>query len=113
MGPRLLIAAWDETLVGGICPISPLYPSEAEIEMQRDWIAFEYYRLELVQQWPNSPYKEAALNAIRSALASLTSEPSAVAGLSASGADGNINRATTIEFPNTLRIRRERVNRAA
>ena len=82
--------------------------------MQPAWIAFEYYRLEIVQQWPNSPYKEATLNAVRSSLASLMSQCSDAPGSSLGGAHGSIKQeTTTIEFPNTSRIRKEPANMAA
>jgi hypothetical protein len=40
--------------------------------MRSAWISIEHYRLHLVEEWPESPYKEATLAAIRSALESLT-----------------------------------------
>ena len=36
-----------------------------------EWIAMEHYRLRTVEAWPDSPYKDATLAAIRSALAGL------------------------------------------
>jgi hypothetical protein len=36
--------------------------------MHRQWIAMEHYRLHCVEQWPDSPYKQAVLGAIHSAL---------------------------------------------
>ena len=35
------------------------------------WIAMEHYRLHTVENWPESAFKQAALDAIHSALASL------------------------------------------
>jgi hypothetical protein len=40
--------------------------------MHLEWFATEHYRLHRVEEWPDSPRKEAALGAIRSSLASLT-----------------------------------------
>ncbi|SRR5258708_31257210 len=72
--------------------------------MQRDWIAFEYYRLEVVQQWRDSSYNEATLNAIRSSLASLMSDPSVATGLSECVPYGISMRVSRIfEFPTTSR----------
>ena len=39
--------------------------------MHFEWLATEHYRLHRVEEWPDSPHKEAALGAIRSSLASL------------------------------------------
>jgi hypothetical protein len=36
--------------------------------MHRQWIAMEHYRLHCVEHWPDSPYKQAVLEAIHSAL---------------------------------------------
>jgi len=46
--------------------------------MRRQWIATEHYRLHIVEGWPDSPYKEATLRGIRSALASLGNDPSII-----------------------------------
>lgn len=35
------------------------------------WIAMEHYRLHTVEEWPDSPFKEATLAAIYSSLAAL------------------------------------------
>lgn len=40
--------------------------------MRFEWLATEHYRLHRVEEWPDSPHKEAALSAIRSSLVSLT-----------------------------------------
>jgi hypothetical protein len=40
--------------------------------MRFEWFATEHYRLHSVEEWPDSPHKEAALYAIRSSLDSLT-----------------------------------------
>jgi hypothetical protein len=39
--------------------------------MHRQWIAMEHYRLHCVEQWPDSLYKQAVLEAIHSALEGL------------------------------------------
>ena len=39
--------------------------------MHRQLIAMEHYRLHCVEQWPDSPYKRAVLDAIQSTLKSL------------------------------------------
>ena len=39
--------------------------------MNFEWIAMEHHRLHLVEEWPESPYKQAALAAIRSTLEGL------------------------------------------
>ena len=39
--------------------------------MQRQWIAMEHYRLHSVEEWPDSPRKQATLTAIRSTLDSV------------------------------------------
>jgi len=44
--------------------------------MRNQWIASEHHRLHTVEGWPDSPYKEATLRAIHSALASLSPDPS-------------------------------------
>jgi hypothetical protein len=42
-----------------------------EMNMQLEWIATEHHRLHVIEQWPESPLKEAALAATRSTLESL------------------------------------------
>jgi hypothetical protein len=42
-----------------------------------EWVSMERYRLDVVSAWPPSPYKDAALAAVHSAIASLEPEPSA------------------------------------
>ena len=39
--------------------------------MISEWISAERHRLQIVKEWPNSPYREATLSAIHSALMSL------------------------------------------
>ena len=40
-----------------------------------EWIAFEHHRLHHVEQWPDSPRKQAVIEAIRSSLDSLAHNP--------------------------------------
>ena len=46
--------------------------------MRDQWLAMEHYRLHAVEDWPDSPRKEAALAAIRSKIKSLAIGPLAV-----------------------------------
>lgn len=39
--------------------------------MKDQWLAMEHYRLHTVEEWPDSPYKQGQLAAIRSSLESL------------------------------------------
>lgn len=39
--------------------------------MHFQWFKTEHYRLHVIEEWPDSPHKQAALAAIRSKLASL------------------------------------------
>lgn len=39
--------------------------------MYAEWVAAEHHRLHIVDNWPEGPHKEAALNAIHSSLQSL------------------------------------------
>ena len=41
--------------------------------MIRQWMNVEHYRLHCIEEWPDSPHKEAVLAGIRSALESLES----------------------------------------
>ena len=49
--------------------------------MRYQWITAEHHRLHIVEGWPESPYKEATLGAIHSALRSLAQDPGLVASL--------------------------------
>ena len=44
--------------------------------MRNQWIASEHHRLHTVEGWPDSPHKEATLQAIYSTLASLERDSS-------------------------------------
>ena len=39
--------------------------------MNFEWIAMEHHRLHLIEEWPDGPYKQAALAAIHSSLEGL------------------------------------------
>lgn len=41
--------------------------------MNFEWFKTEHHRLHVIEEWPDSPHKQAAMAAIRSKLASLTS----------------------------------------
>ena len=51
--------------------ISRGYRGEGSMGMYNRFIAFEHYRMQVIELWPDGPAKEVALNAVRSALASL------------------------------------------
>jgi len=59
--------------------------------MYRDFLAMEHYRLHVMEQWPDSPVKRAALAAVRATLASL-------AGLAEFECD-LCHRGAVIQFP--------------
>jgi hypothetical protein len=40
--------------------------------MHSEWLAFEHYRMHVIELWPGGPRKEAELAAARSAIESLT-----------------------------------------
>ena len=40
--------------------------------MHSEWLAFEQYRIHVMELWPDGPRKQAGLSAARSALESLT-----------------------------------------
>lgn len=42
----------------------------------QEWIQMEHYRFHLVEDWPESPYKQATLAAIRSSLRTLLADSS-------------------------------------
>jgi hypothetical protein len=44
------------------------------------WLACEHYRLHVVEQWPDSPRKQAVIEAIQSTLDSLSRDPRTVQG---------------------------------
>jgi hypothetical protein len=70
--------------------------------MLAHWIAVEHYRLHLIERWPDSPHKEAALAAVYSTLASLGDFRSATA--SPECVVCRARKAAVVEFPNALRI---------
>ena len=50
-----------------------------ELDMRYQWIASEHHRLHTVEGWPESPYKDATLRAIRSSMASLAQDANVAA----------------------------------
>jgi hypothetical protein len=40
--------------------------------MHREWLAFEHYRIHMMELWPDGPGKEAGLSAARSGIENLT-----------------------------------------
>jgi hypothetical protein len=68
--------------------------------MRSQWIASEHHRLHTVECWPDSPYKEATLRAIRAAIASLTGDSSMPACVPLCEVCLNRRRITTVlRFP--------------
>jgi hypothetical protein len=49
-------------------------------EFNNEWLASEHQRLHSVEQWPDSPRKQAVLDAIQSTLDSLSRHPGAAQG---------------------------------
>jgi len=43
-----------------------------EAVMRNAWFAVEHHRLHVIEEWPDGPQKEAALEAVRSSLAQLS-----------------------------------------
>jgi hypothetical protein len=39
-----------------------------EADMKNAWFAVEHHRLHVIEDWPDGPHKEAALEAVRSSL---------------------------------------------
>ena len=48
-----------------------------DAKVMPEWIALEHHRLDIVEQWPDGPYKTATLDAIHSSLAGLLQHSSA------------------------------------
>lgn len=46
--------------------------------MTNRWLAMEQYRFQLIESWPDSPYKQAALESVKAAIAMLRSEAATV-----------------------------------
>lgn len=47
--------------------------------MLQEWIAMEHYRMHVIEQWPDTPARAAALAAVRSTLKSLEGSSTACA----------------------------------
>jgi hypothetical protein len=47
-------------------------------EFNNQWLASEHHRLHNIEQWPDSPRKQAVLDAIQSALNSISHRPGAL-----------------------------------
>jgi len=79
------------------------------------WIAVEHYRLHTIEEWPDSPYKEATLAAIHAALTSLASDPRAGAPVAACNICRTRRRVSPVlGFPDRWRMdARSSTNRAA
>jgi RIO-like serine/threonine protein kinase len=81
--------------------------------MNFEWIAMEHHRLHLIEEWPDSPHKEAALAAIRSTLESLLRThrvgdlPACEVCLS------RPNGPTLVDFPQSFQIEQDRIDLAA
>jgi hypothetical protein len=81
--------------------------------MNFEWIAMEHHRLHLIEEWPDSPHKEAALAAIRSTLESLLRThrvgdlPACEVCLS------RPNGPTLVDFPQSFQIEQDRTDLAA
>jgi hypothetical protein len=76
-----------------------------KVNMQKQWVAMEHYRLHMVEEWRDSPYKQATLAAIQSTLTSLLRE----AGVATSQQQCAIcmsrkRRSKVLEFPSTAPI---------
>jgi hypothetical protein len=56
-----------------------MQPFYASNEKLGQWMKMEQYRLQCVEMWPDSPYKQAVLCAIRSSLERLTAASPATA----------------------------------
>jgi hypothetical protein len=46
--------------------------------MFREWLAAEFHRLRLVEEWPESPRKDATLQAVRSSISRLLGDRRAI-----------------------------------
>lgn len=68
--------------------------------MNKQWLAMEHYRMHVIEQWPDSPRKHAALAAARSAIASLQdADPTLAAEVCLVCAGRQHPTATVVEFP--------------
>lgn len=82
--------------------------------MNLEWIAMEHHRLHLVEEWPDSPHKAAALAAIHSTLEGLlrTQRPGAPV-LMCEICLSRVKPAAVVQFPEMFQKERDRTNLAA
>ncbi len=57
--------------------------------MIRNWLMVEHHRLHVVEQWPESPHRNATLAAIRKSIQTLTWDNGALAGFAHCAQCGN------------------------
>ena len=82
--------------------------------MQLQWFATEHYRLHCVEEWPDSPRKEATLAAIQSTLVSLSRDLQSGSAIQACEICLSRKQANTvIQFPLRSQIENDRSNLAA
>lgn len=67
----------------------------ADQRLTQDWLSLEKYRLEVIEDWPDGPKKEAARKAVLSQIGSLRRPP-----------DGPIEGSFSIVLPGPLPPRR-------
>jgi hypothetical protein len=84
-----------------------------EANMQNQWVAMEHYRLHVVEEWPDSPYKQATLAAIQSTLTSLSREACPVKNQVQCTICASRKRSRVLQFMDTPRTVAERTNLAA
>lgn len=82
--------------------------------MNFEWIAMEHHRLHVVEEWPDSPHKAAALAAIHSTLQRLlrNQRPGAPV-LACEVCLSRQKSAQIVQFPELFQIERDRTNLAA
>lgn len=82
--------------------------------MNFEWIAMEHHRLHLVEEWPDSPHKAAALAAIHSTLQGLLRNQRPGAPVLTCEVCLNRQRsAPVVKFPETFPVVHDRTNLAA
>ena len=100
--------------VVGLLIFAQLRVKEWKVDMHQQWVAMEHYRLHMVEEWSDSPYKKATLAGIQSTLASLLRE----AGVATSQQQCAIcmtrkRTSKVLEFPSTAPLAAECANVAA
>jgi hypothetical protein len=72
---RRISVGWGKSGVREFCPLvaltDPLLIAENALNMYAEWIATEYHRLYIIEEWPEGPHREVVLAAIHSSLHSL------------------------------------------